>query len=57
MQNNCNTTDRKIKLNLTKLLGIRAVRTAPGGYRPVSIMNRASLRSATSIESIRDVPM
>lgn len=42
MQNNRNTTDRKIKLNLTKLLGIRAVRTGPGGYRPVSIMNRAS---------------
>ncbi|WP_255699817.1 hypothetical protein [Jiella avicenniae] len=34
--------DRKIKLDLTKLFGIQAIRGVPGGFRPIAILKRAA---------------
>ncbi|WP_281353437.1 hypothetical protein [Jiella pacifica] len=42
MQQHSASADRKIKLDLTKLFGIRAVRALPGGFRPITILKRAA---------------
>ena len=41
MQKHSVSADRKIKLDLTKLFGIEAIRTIPGGFRPIAILRRA----------------